>query len=81
MSNNLRVDLSQAPWVECECGNKLFETSTLFKRVSSLLSPTGKEEVVQIEVAICKECKKIPAFSQRGIKDIPENLKAVKTII
>ena len=77
MNNGMKpkVDISSAPWVKCET-NQLFETKLMFKKVSAILSPTGREEHVPIEVVICSKCGKIPKFFQQNIPDLPEELKS-----
>ena len=43
----MKVDISDAPWTEC-CGEpQMFETYYMFKKVSALISPTGKEEHIR----------------------------------
>ena len=43
-----KIDISTAPWAEC-CGEpQNFEITYMFKRVSALISPSGKEEYVPI---------------------------------
>ena len=39
-----------------ECGSKYFRQVNAFKRLSALLSPTGKEQIVPIPVFRCDEC-------------------------
>ena len=73
----LRVDLSQAPWLECSEKNKLFESRILFKRISPIISPTGKEEMIPLEVIVCTKCGKVPTFFSDKAKDIPEELKSI----
>jgi hypothetical protein len=72
----IQVDLTQAPWVECSKGNKLFESKVLFKRISPLVSPSGKEEFVPLEVIVCSTCGKIPKFFYDRAKDVPEELRS-----
>ena len=72
----VKVDLTQAPWVECSEKNKLFESRLLFKKISPLVSPSGKTEFVPIEVIFCTKCGKIPRFYWEKVKDIPEDLKS-----
>lgn len=72
-NQKIRIDLSQAPWLTCECGNELFTPAVMFKKLSMLVSPTGKEENYPVEVVICTKCGKIPSFVG---KMIPEHLKA-----
>jgi hypothetical protein len=72
----MKVDISDAPWTEC-CGEpQMFETYYMFKKVSALISPTGKEEHIPIEVIVCKKCGKVPEFMWKKIPDLPENMKA-----
>jgi len=70
------IDITQSPWVSCEKGNLFWDSSTMVKRISPLLSPTGKEEIIPVEIVICKTCGKVPKFFYSKIKDIPENLKS-----
>jgi len=46
--------------VACEkCGNKYFTEATLVKKVSALVSPTGKEILIPIPVLACLDCKHV----------------------
>lgn len=57
MKENINVDLSMAKDVVCEgCGNYSFEQVVLMKRLSALMSPTGKEGIVPIPVFACNAC-------------------------
>ena len=67
-----KIDLSKAPWHGCEGGNYTFETATMFKRVSPILSPSGNEEFAAAEVILCKKCGKIPPFFAAKMGDCPE---------
>jgi hypothetical protein len=52
-----RVDLSQAETILCEsCNNSLFIESYVLKRVSAILSPSGQEGIVPIQVFACGGC-------------------------
>jgi|TARA_B100001971_G_C18018920_1_gene446336 hypothetical protein len=52
-----RVDLSQAETILCEsCNNSLFIESYVLKRVSAIVSPTGQEGIVPIQVFACGSC-------------------------
>jgi hypothetical protein len=72
----IRVDLTQAPWMECSEKNKLFETKLLFKKLSSLLSPSGKEEFIPLEAIVCTKCGKIPSFFFDKAQGVPEDMKS-----
>ena len=69
-----RIDVDSLPWVECSCGGRLFDSAVMVKRVSPLLSPTAKEEIIPADIIICRSCGKIPDFYARKIKGIPEDL-------
>ena len=75
----LRVDLTQAPWMECSEKNRLFEPKLLFKRLSPLFSPSGKEEFIPLEAIVCTKCGKIPSFFFEKAKDVPEDMKSTCT--
>lgn len=53
----VNVDLSNAQDITCEnCGNYTFEEVLLMKRLSALLSPTGKETIIPIPTFSCNAC-------------------------
>jgi uncharacterized Zn finger protein len=54
---NINVDLSKAEDITCEnCGNYTFQEVALMKRLSPLVSPTGKEAIVPIPTFACIAC-------------------------
>lgn len=79
MEEKIRIDLSDTPWVKCEAGNLLWESSMLFKKLSPLMSPSGKEELLPAEIIICKRCGKVPKFFWEKAKEIPDELKSFCT--
>jgi|TARA_R110000787_G_scaffold240540_2_gene346764 DNA-directed RNA polymerase subunit RPC12/RpoP len=53
----VKLDINDLTDIVCEnCGSKIFREATMFKKLSALLSPTGKEQVVPIPVYRCDEC-------------------------
>ena len=53
----MNIDLSAAQDVVCDnCGNYTFNEVVLMKRVSALVSPTGKEAIVPIPTFACNAC-------------------------
>jgi len=55
------IDISKADTIQCEeCGNASFIQSFFLKRISALMSPTGKEAIVPIQVFACGNCGTIP---------------------
>lgn len=50
-----------APNVVCpECGSKLFTENVVLKKISPIISPTGREDVIPIPVFACAKCGAIP---------------------
>lgn len=50
-----------APNVVCpNCGNKIFVEAAILKKLSPILSPTGKEELYPIPVFVCSKCGTVP---------------------
>lgn len=72
--NQLRVDISKAQDIYCEnCGSQFFEPATMFKMLSAILSPTGQETLVPIEVYACKNCNHVSdLFLPKFAKDDDE---------
>lgn len=59
MNNQARmnVDLSNAIDVACEeCGCRTFKEVAFVKKVSALVSPTGKEALVPVGTFACSSC-------------------------
>ena len=54
---NVHLDLIQAETILCEkCGNGLFIQSFFLKKLSALVSPTGQEAVIPVQVYSCGNC-------------------------
>ena len=55
------IDKSKTDTITCEnCGNASFIQAFFLKKVSALVSPTGKEAVIPIQVFSCGNCGTIP---------------------
>ena len=53
----VNLDLTNAQDVVCDnCGNYTFTEVVLMKRISALVSPTGKEAIVPIPTFSCNAC-------------------------
>ncbi len=53
----INIDFTNAQDVTCDnCGNYTFQEVTLMKRISALVSPTGKEAIVPIPTFACNAC-------------------------
>ena len=58
---NVQVDLREADTIKCDdCGNYLFITSHILKRLSAIVSPTGEEALIPVQVYSCGDCGKVP---------------------
>jgi hypothetical protein len=69
--------IANSQTIECACGNKLFEEGMIFKKLSPIISPTGREEIFPIQVIVCKKCGKIPdVFDLEGV--VPKELLTSK---
>ncbi len=54
------VDLSQADNIVCKsCGNYSFIQSFFLKKISALMSPTGQEAIVPVQVYSCGNCGEV----------------------
>lgn len=54
---NLNVDINQTTGVTCdECGGVYFDQSLILRKVSGLISGTGKPSYIPIPVFACKKC-------------------------
>ena len=59
--DGLQLDISKTDTIVCEeCGNASFIQAFFLKKVSALVSPTGKEAIVPIQVFSCGNCGAIP---------------------
>ena len=53
----INVKLTDLKDIVCEnCGGKYFRQVQAFKRLSALISPSGKEQIVPIPIYRCDEC-------------------------
>jgi uncharacterized Zn finger protein len=54
---NIPVGLDQTEEIKCdECGSNAFHPAFLLRKVSPLISPSGKETVIPIQVFACDSC-------------------------
>lgn len=53
----VNLDLTNAQDITCDnCGNYTFQEVVLMKKISALVSPTGKEAIVPIPTFSCNAC-------------------------
>jgi uncharacterized Zn finger protein len=54
---NINVNLDQCDDIVCEsCGNLTFRQVVMFKKLSAVLSPSGKASLIPLQVFECSEC-------------------------
>jgi|TARA_R100001460_G_scaffold40103_1_gene75161 DNA-directed RNA polymerase subunit RPC12/RpoP len=57
----VQIDISKADTITCDdCGNASFIQAFFLKKISALMSPTGKEALIPMQVFSCGNCGKIP---------------------
>ena len=65
--SNVQVDLREADTIKCDdCGNYLFLTTHILKRLSAIVSPTGEEALIPVQVYSCGDCGKVPSKLLEG---------------
>jgi len=67
----INVDLSKAEDVVClQCGGPYFMEGIRIKKLSMLLSPTGREEMANMQVLLCMQCGL--EMGQQPVKEVSE---------
>ena len=66
----VQVDLNDAETMKCDdCGNSVFIPAYFIKRLSPIVSPTGQEAIVPIQVYSCGNCGKVPDKLKQSVED------------
>ena len=54
---NVNINPSDLEDVVCDkCGSQCFEPTYLFKKLSAVLSPTGNENIIPLQIYRCADC-------------------------
>ena len=54
---NIPVSLDQTHEIKCdECSSTVFHPAFILRKVSTLISPTGNETVIPVQVFACDSC-------------------------
>tara|TARA_R100000426_G_scaffold51368_1_gene37495 strand:- start:1640 stop:1852 length:213 start_codon:yes stop_codon:yes gene_type:complete len=57
MNQNINIDLNNVTNMKCdECENETFVPVFVIKQLSALVSPTGKETLVPVQLFKCSKC-------------------------
>ena len=55
------IDINDTETIVCDdCGNATFIQCFFIRRISPIVSPTGQEAMIPIEVFSCGNCGKVP---------------------
>ena len=74
----VQVDIRDAETIKCnDCNNYLFITSFVLKRLSAIVSPTGQEALIPVQVYSCGNCGKVAEGFLEG-SGLEEELKSDK---
>lgn len=77
---NINIDPSQLPTMKCiRCGNFTFNASYVIKRISALISPTGKETAAPIQVFTCTACSTILPMGGDSSLDFLSDIREEQT--
>ena len=56
-----QVDINDTEMIKCDdCGNASFIQAFFLRRLSALMSPTGQEAMIPVQVYSCGNCGKVP---------------------
>ena len=57
MNQNINIDLNNVDNIKCdECENETFVPAFIIKHLSALVSPTGQETIVPVQLFKCSKC-------------------------
>ena len=57
MKQNINIDLNNVDNIKCdECESETFTPVFVIKHISALMSPTGQETMVPIQLFKCSKC-------------------------
>lgn len=67
-TNNIQIDISQVDNIKCEeCDGDHFVPIFIIKRISALMSPSGKETLAPIQVFKCDSCNHVNKLFLEGL--------------
>ena len=53
----VQIDLSDADTMKCQkCENSIFIQGYVIKKISAIVSPTGKEQIIPVPTYRCDDC-------------------------
>lgn len=74
----VKLDPSKMKTMTCvNCSSFVFNATYVVKKVSALLSPTGKETIAPIQIFTCAKCNSILPLS--GMENLVEDVESENT--
>ena len=66
----MNIDISQTSEMKCDkCENNTFKQTMMLRKVSAIVSPSGKETIIPVGVFACESCNHVNVeFSQGGFE-------------
>ena len=56
-----QVDINDTEMIKCDdCGNASFIQAFFLRKLSALMSPTGQEAMIPVQIYSCGNCGKVP---------------------
>jgi hypothetical protein len=79
MQQQINIDAAALPTMTCpQCKNYTFHASFIVKKLSALVSPSGKETIVPIQVFTCTACATILPLNEKGVEDMVKDVAPPK---
>ena len=75
----IRENIDKGTTLQCEsCGYHVFAPSFVLKRLSPIISPTGEETVIPVQIFACLKCANVnkeflPSYAISDIEKVDEN--------
>ena len=61
------IDMSQTTSIKCEkCENSTFKQTLLIKKLSALVSPSGQDAIIPMQVFSCDKCGHVNKEFEQG---------------
>lgn len=73
----INVNPNDTTEIKCACGSLVFQECFMMRRISAILSPTGREEQFQIPVPVCIACGR-PFMGEEPTEATQEESKVVQ---
>ena len=76
---NVRKNIDKGSTLQCEsCGYHVFTPSFVLKKLSPIISPTGEETIIPVQVFACLKCSNVnkeflPSYAISDIKKVDDN--------